>query len=198
MPSPTFFHLKPEKRKKMDTVLLDIFYNQPVSQVKVSQIVEETEISRGAFYKYFLDLEDAYLYTVRESAKQIHGDILKFIYKDQSDFFAGIERYLEWCSELDVNDENWKKLKLCTQTNLLSNTKREPLPGESSMIKQWEALLAQNQFNISDADEAVSFLYFIMALVMDALTDFIVNQWTTAELLKDFRFRTKWLLQGSR
>lgn len=38
----------------MDTVLLDIFYNQPVSQVKVSQIVEETEISRGAFYKYFL------------------------------------------------------------------------------------------------------------------------------------------------
>lgn len=121
-----------------------------------------------------------------------------FIYKDQSDFFAGIERYLEWCSELDVNDENWKKLKLCTQTNLLSNTKREPLPGESSMIKQWEALLAQNQFNISDADEAVSFLYFIMALVMDALTDFIVNQWTTAELLKDFRFRTKWLLQGIR
>lgn len=198
MPSETFFHLKSEKRKKMDTVLLDIFYDQPISQVKVAQIVEESAISRGAFYKYFVDLEDAYLYTVKECAKEIHGDILTFIYKDQSDFFSGIERYLEWCSQLDTNDDHWKKLKLCTQTNLLSNAKREPLVKESPMITQWKELLAQNQFKIADSDEAISFLYFIMALVMDAITDFMVNDWTTQELIHDFRFRTRWILNGVR
>lgn len=198
MPSTTFFHLKPEKRAKLDTVLLDIFYNQPISQVKVSQIVEEAMISRGAFYKYFIDLEDAYMYTVKESAKQIHGDILTFIYKDQSNFFSGIESYLNWCSQLERTNNNWKKLNLCTQSNGFSNTKREPLPQDSSMLVEWKAILFQNQFKIETPEEALSFLYFTMGLVMDALTDFIVNDWTSEELMADFRFRTKWLLNGIR
>jgi hypothetical protein len=35
-----------------------------------------------------------------------------------------------------------------------------------------------------------------MALVMNALTDCVVNNWSTEELVIDFRFRKDWLLQG--
>lgn len=196
MPSETFFHLKEEKRKKIDTVLLNEFYQQHVCQVRVSAIVEKSGISRGAFYKYFDDLEDAYAYVVEEYSNRIHADILRFINKNKNDFFEGLEQYLLWCSHFTPEDVNWKKLKLCTQSNLLSRTKRDPMSSNAPMVTQWIRLLEYNQFNIVDTDEAVSFLYFIMALVMDAMTDFISNEWTSEELIADFRYRCQWIQYG--
>lgn len=196
MPSETFFHLKEEKRRKIDTVLLNEFYQQHVSQVKVAAIVEKSGISRGAFYKYFHDLEDAYAYVVKEYSDSVHADILLFINKNKNDFFYGIEQYLLWCSHFTSEDSNWKKLKLCTQSNLLSRTKRDPISSSAPMFTQWIKLLEYNQFNIVDSDEAISFLHFIMALVMDAITDFISNEWSSEELIADFRYRSRWIQQG--
>ena len=50
----------------MVQILLENFYNCHVSQVKVSEIVEAMQMSRGAFYKYFQDLEDAYTYLIHK------------------------------------------------------------------------------------------------------------------------------------
>lgn len=52
-------------------------------------------MSRGAFYKYFQDLEGAYLYTIESSSHIVHQDILKFVNENKQHFFLGIERYLE-------------------------------------------------------------------------------------------------------
>jgi len=49
---------------------------------------------------------------------------------------------------------------------------------------------------MATTEEALSFLYFVMALVMGALTDCMTNQWTTAQVLQEFQFRKKWLLHG--
>ena len=35
-----------------------------------------------------------------------------------------------------------------------------------------------------------------MKLVIDSLTDMLANNWGEEELLKDFRFKTRWLLEG--
>lgn len=196
MPSTTFLNLKKEKREKIDSVLLDAFYDKHVSQVKVSMIVEKSGISRGAFYKYFQDLEDAYTYMLKKCSVDIHADILTFINQHSDNFFYGLEVYLIWCSECEPSDVNWKKIKLCTQSNLQARMKRRTLPEGSSMMKQWFALLSVNDLNLSSSEEAVSFLYFIMALVMDSLTDYISNSWDTAELLEDFRYRIKWVQFG--
>ena len=35
-----------------------------------------------------------------------------------------------------------------------------------------------------------------MALVMNSLTDYMINQWTAEELVEDFRYKVKWLEIG--
>lgn len=35
-----------------------------------------------------------------------------------------------------------------------------------------------------------------MDLVINSLTDYIANDWTTDELLQDYRYKVKWLQKG--
>ncbi len=196
MPKETFLNLSVEKKAHIEQILLEKFYNRHVSQVKVSEIVEAMQMSRGAFYKYFQDLEDAYTYLISKCSISIHRAILSSIQQHEQDFFLGIEQFLIYCSELDRHSDYWKKLQLLTQNNELQAMKRTKMSPDSPMVKQWFTLLATNHFEMDSPEEALSFLYFIMSLVMNSLTDCIVNNWTTAELITDFRFRKQWLIDG--
>lgn len=196
MPHDTFLNLSIEKRQSIDTILLNTFYDQPVSQVKVAEIVSKMKMSRGAFYKYFDDLEDAYTYIINKYAIVIHQDIIKYIQEDRNQFFIGIEKYLIWCSQLDHNEEYWKSLRLLTKSNDLSAYKRFPLASDSPLITQWTDILIASQIIIEDHEESISFLFFIMELVMNSLTGFIANNWTTEELVTDYRYRVKWIMYG--
>ncbi len=196
MPKETFQNLSVEKKAHIEQILLENFYNRHVSQVKVSEIVEAMQMSRGAFYKYFQDLEDAYTYLIHKCSISVHNAILLSIQQHEQDFFLGIEQFLIHCSELDRNSDYWKKLQLLTQNNELQAMKRTKMSPNSPMVKQWLTLLSANQFVMDSLEEALSFLYFIMALVMNSLTDCIVNGWSKEELVTDFRFRKDWLLHG--
>ena len=196
MPKETFLNLPKSKQAMIDDILLQTFCAQSISQVKVSQIVDQMGMSRGAFYKYFDDLEDAYRYIIKKHSLIIHQDILGYIQEFQSDFFKGIERYLLWCSALNTSDAYWKALKLLTSSEYGRTMKRIEMDETNSMMKQWLTILRYNQFQIVSTAEASSFLYFMMELVMGSLSDFIVNDWTSEALLEDYHYKVKWLVHG--
>ncbi|AQP53369.1 TetR family transcriptional regulator [Vagococcus penaei] len=196
MPKETFLNLSTEKKEWMDLILLDNFYNQPISQVKVSQIVTDMQMSRGAFYKYFDDLDDAYLYIVKKYAMIIHIDIQRYINRYKEDYFYGLQQYLIWCSQMDQSTPYWKAIYLLTTTSSQPVFKRVPMNQSGQILKDWQAVLDLNHFDIFTIDEALSFLYFSMELVMRSLSDFIINDWQTEELIKDFQFKSKWLKNG--
>ena len=62
MVKKTFINLNSAKKQKIEQVMLDEFSNYDLNQANVARIVKEAGIARGAFYTYFDDLEDAYLY----------------------------------------------------------------------------------------------------------------------------------------
>ena len=72
MTKPTFKRLKSPKREAIEKALLEEFSSYPLSDATVSRIVEGAGISRGAFYVYFSDLKDAYLYMCREIIRRVH------------------------------------------------------------------------------------------------------------------------------
>ncbi|WP_429971592.1 TetR/AcrR family transcriptional regulator [Fructilactobacillus sp. Tb1] len=72
MPSKTFMNLNDDKRNRITTVLLSVFSQDSLNEAKVSTIVKQAGISRGAFYKYFSDLNDAYQYIFRIAMQNIH------------------------------------------------------------------------------------------------------------------------------
>ncbi|EFF27228.1 transcriptional regulator [Enterococcus faecium E1679] len=146
MPKETFFNLSNAKKQRIDDLLLEIFCSQHISQVKVSEIVDKIGMSRGAFYKYFQDLEDAYLYTIKSSSHIVHQDILKFISENKQHFFLGIEKYLEWCCDLDHESIYWQRLYLLTQRNDQQTTKRRELSADSPMNKKMAGIIKNQSF----------------------------------------------------
>lgn len=196
MPKSTFLNLPNEKKQRLIEILLENFSARHISQVKVADIVEDMAMSRGAFYKYFEDLEDAYTYTIQYYSIQIHRDILKYISQNKQDFFQGIENYLAWCSELEQKSSYWQAIRFLTRSDDFTNHQRTKPSAESGRLKEWFKLLKANGFHITSEEEAISFLYFLMDLVINSLTDYIANDWTTDELLQDYRYKVKWLQRG--
>ncbi|MCA6766532.1 TetR/AcrR family transcriptional regulator [Enterococcus hirae] len=196
MPKSTFLNLPNEKKQRLIEILLENFSARHISQVKVADIVEDMAMSRGAFYKYFEDLEDAYTYTIQYYSIQIHRDILKYISQNKQDFFQRIENYLAWCSELEQKSSYWQAIRFLTRSDDFTNHQRTKPSAESGRLKEWFKLLKANGFHITSEEEAISFLYFVMDLVINSLTDYIANDWTTDELLQDYRYKVKWLQRG--
>ena len=60
MASTTFQHLDAAKQQRVLAALITEFSQYPLAQAQVARIVKQADIARGAFYKYFTDLDHAY------------------------------------------------------------------------------------------------------------------------------------------
>lgn len=199
MPKTTFTNLNEEKSAHVYQVLIDTFYNKHVSQVTVSEIVEALGMSRGAFYKYFEDIYDAYDTTIKKCAAEVHLKIMQSIQENEDHFLFGLKQYLAWCADLDSASDDWKNIQLLTLSNADIYAKRSGVSEDfydSKMVKNWMNLLAKNEFYFDSNEESLYFLYFIERLVIASLQDFVVNKWSKNELIKDFSYKEKWLLNG--
>lgn len=77
MVSQTFENLPDIKKERILTALLHEFTVHPFKEAKVAPIVKEAQIARGAFYKYFTDLDDAYAYVYQQALLEIHTPFTK-------------------------------------------------------------------------------------------------------------------------
>ncbi|WP_304651758.1 TetR/AcrR family transcriptional regulator [uncultured Ligilactobacillus sp.] len=75
MASQTFKNLAPEKKARITTALLKEFSTYPLKDAQVARIVKDAQIARGAFYKYFTDLNEAYDYIYHLALVDIHADL---------------------------------------------------------------------------------------------------------------------------
>lgn len=75
MPSRTFQNLKAEKKQRVTAALLTEFSQHSLPDAEVARIIKQAGISRGAFYKYFPDLTDAYLYLFATVMDEVHAPI---------------------------------------------------------------------------------------------------------------------------
>ncbi|RLP10015.1 mycofactocin system transcriptional regulator [Propionibacterium australiense] len=66
MPRPTFFNLPEDKRSRVLAALKDEFATRTYSQASVDRITAAAGVSKGSFYQYFDDKQDAYTHLVRE------------------------------------------------------------------------------------------------------------------------------------
>lgn len=72
MVSKTFENLAEEKQLRIRHALLKEFSTYSLAEAQVARIVADSGIARGAFYKYFKDLTDAYNYVLGVALYEIH------------------------------------------------------------------------------------------------------------------------------
>lgn len=73
MVSSTFKNLALAKQTRIQQALLHEFSTVPLAKAQVAHIIKTANISRGAFYKYFTDLEDSYRYIHGLGLQAIHS-----------------------------------------------------------------------------------------------------------------------------
>ncbi|MFC6181046.1 TetR/AcrR family transcriptional regulator [Lactiplantibacillus daowaiensis] len=196
MPKPTFFHLPAAKRRLVQDQLLRAFCQQPLATVRVSALFKETDFSRTSFYKYFESVEDARSFVLHETLVGIHHQLLIAIRDQQNDLFAGLTDFLGMLGRQDRRSDGWQKIIFLTRSDNNIIYRQIKLSADMPYADQWLALLAVNQFRITDPQEALSFQYFIMDLVINALTVAVANDWNADQLVADFAYKCDWIKHG--
>ena len=94
MPTKTFFNLKEDKRKRVETALIHEFGKGSFEQASITNIVNEAEIPRGSFYQYFVDKKDVVTYLIQKFILLDHQKVLEALIDTNGDIFeAGLRIY---------------------------------------------------------------------------------------------------------
>ena len=70
MASSTYHQLPETKRKRILEALMDEFSQVTYSEASINRVIKQAQISRGSFYQYFENKEDAYLEVLDVIAKR--------------------------------------------------------------------------------------------------------------------------------
>ena len=119
MPKDTFFHLKEEKREKIEKALINEFSKGSLEKASISNIVAEAKIPRGSFYQYFKNKEDAIKYVVHKYSKIEKNKLSDFLEETNGDIFEASLKIYDYMVEKATDNE---KLKLIT--NILQELRK--------------------------------------------------------------------------
>ena len=75
MATPTFHHLPAAKQDRVLAAALTEFSHHSLAEAQVARIIKDAQISRGAFYKYFTDLKDAYHTVFQATMTAVHAPV---------------------------------------------------------------------------------------------------------------------------
>ena len=94
MVKSTFLNLPKEKKKRVTEALLHEFSTHALTEAQVARIVKEAGIARGAFYKYFDDLTDAYTYLFKIAIQEIHMNMQPTAKFDPDFFYDRVCKFI--------------------------------------------------------------------------------------------------------
>lgn len=88
-----FYNLKEKKKLSLYNAISDCLRKKSYDELSVNEIVEEADISRGSFYNYFNNKNDAILSMVEYKIKH-HMDLLLTTIKESNyKLFDGVRKY---------------------------------------------------------------------------------------------------------
>lgn len=152
MPKDTFNKLDEEKKTKILAGILEEFVETKIEDATVSGLCTRASIHRSAFYRYFEDLDDAFLTLMQgigDRAKEVRDDIYN-IYED--DMFV---LYLELLkTELDLIDKYGQLMHNIFKSSYAK--KMEGLKRGDRFKKKFDNIV---ESLLSDCINAISFKY---------------------------------------
>ncbi|MFC6169444.1 TetR/AcrR family transcriptional regulator [Loigolactobacillus jiayinensis] len=124
MVSTTFNNLPAAKKARIEAALLQEFSDYSLAQAQVARIVVQAQIARGAFYKYFTDLTDAYQYLYRQAMTAIHRNVSRD--NTPHEYMLQVQQF----TERTANSQYYQLIKRHVTQNeaLLPDTTRSAMP----------------------------------------------------------------------
>lgn len=168
MVSTTFLNLNDEKQARIRKALIDEFSSRPLAEAEVAPIVKQAGIARGAFYKYFDDLKDAYRYIYGVAMKDIHVQVNQEVTSGQFDpefFLNQVTSFVDGVAKSDYL--NLIKMHLRRNESLID----ENFDDSRLQGRQWAAMVLSHQvikqilLNPDQKDLSLKRLYEVLQLL---------------------------------
>ena len=84
MPTQHFLKLRIDRKNAIIKALTRQFATREYGDISVKELADEASISRGSFYLYFNDKEDAFLTSVKAYTDRLEQDLLNIFIKSKS------------------------------------------------------------------------------------------------------------------
>ena len=91
MPTLRFLNLEEEKQRRILEAAKKEFSSYDYDKVSINRIIQESEISRGAFYTYFLDKDDLLVYLFEAEEDKAVGHFMEIMARNNGNFFQSIQ-----------------------------------------------------------------------------------------------------------
>ncbi len=99
MPTEQFERLRPDRKNSIIKALTRQFATRDYAELSVKELADEADISRGSFYLYFSDKEDAFLTSVRNYTDRLEQDLLN-IYSSSQDIQTVVMQVFDYLTHL--------------------------------------------------------------------------------------------------
>jgi len=96
MPTERFLKLNPSKKILIEHALIKEMMKHPYEHINLSNVIRESNISRGSFYQYFINKNDFYFYILNQlgQIKSSYMDIV-FLQDESISFTQKLKHILE-------------------------------------------------------------------------------------------------------
>ena len=92
MPYERFTTLKPKKKQLVFDSIETIVKGKELDSISISDITSEAEISRGTFYTYFKDKNDAIFTLFNNYYEKINKSFIQILDEENGDFFKSVRK----------------------------------------------------------------------------------------------------------
>ncbi|MCI8444226.1 MAG: TetR/AcrR family transcriptional regulator [Clostridia bacterium] len=195
MPKETFFHLKPEKREKIEEALIHEFSRGSFEEASISHIVLEAKIPRGSFYQYFEDKEDAIKYIIQKFLMLEHKKIYHFLIETQGNLFETSLKIYDYMVEQSTKNTNVILAKNILQELRKSNINIFDHHDGTQYKEQTYKILNQEILNL-EKEEEIKYMMKILTIVtrtaaVEVITKKITQEEGRKELIKQLEILKK-------
>lgn len=166
MPNDAFYKLDNTKREKILEAIKEEFGCNSFEKASVSKIAKKAGISKGSFWFYFENKEEAINFIITEYINQEEEKIFELLKKNNGDLF---ESYIDYYDFLVEQPYNWTLIKnifkelLINDKKILQNVRfKKPVGGvlsnSLSKSEKFNSLIDLSSFKFKDKEHLLSVL----------------------------------------
>ena len=197
MPKLTFFNLPEDKKQNLIRAAKKEFSSVPLFDASISNIIKSAGISRGSFYQYFEDKEDAFFFLLGEFAREKKAAFLSMLVKYEGDLFRTFTDFFELFLYEDEN-ATFIKNALLNMTHKIEKT-FDKMTSEHEINENFKLLCSKiNLFKMNVTDEVELFhaLQIMTSVMLRNLIHALAHNLPRDAALKNFMTEMNLLKKG--
>ena len=186
MPKETFFNLNPEKRRKIEEVILEEFSKTPIEKASISNIITNANIPRGSFYQYFEDKEDAIKYIIENFIETEQKKMCEILKSTNGNIFDASLSIFDHIIERAMIPEKFKLYKNIFSELRRNNTNFFKVKKEN-LKNNMELCINKEMFKFENDEELYSFLEIVNCITRIAILDVVSKRKTDKDAKENLK-----------